>query len=146
MSALPILENVGAILWHGCESRGPERLSLRVLEIREHNELRGDTPLVAVIAGTYHKACLVANLILNDGPQAPDDRFRIPLANVYGTMVFYYDYIEAINEAIRQARACIEQLSACSAQAVLQEIKAPLPQACTGPMPTRVSVLISTLT
>ena len=40
------------------------------LEIREHIKLRGDDPLDATVAGTHFKAYLVANLALNDGPQA----------------------------------------------------------------------------
>ena len=44
-----------------------------VVEIREHIKLRGDNPLDATVAGTHYKAYLVANLALNDGPQAAAD-------------------------------------------------------------------------
>ena len=94
-----------------------------VLEIREHIELRGNDPLDVTIAGTPHKAYLVANLALQDGAQAAADHYRIPLANVYGAMAFYYDNEAAINEAIREARELGEQLGARSAQSALEEIK-----------------------
>ena len=71
------------------------------------------------IAGTHHKAYLVANLAVKDGPQAATDHYRIPLANVHGAMAFYYDNEAAINAAIRQARELGEQLGARSA---LEEI------------------------
>ena len=47
-----------------------------VLAIRELIELRGYDALEATIAGTQHKAYLVANLALNDGPQAAADHYR----------------------------------------------------------------------
>ena len=47
--------------------------------------------LLAVIAGTHHKAYLTANLALNDGPQAAAEHYRIPLATVHGAMAFYFD-------------------------------------------------------
>ncbi len=94
-----------------------------ILEIREHIELRGNNPLEAAVAGTHHKAYLVANLALNDGPQAAVDHYRIPLAKVYGAMAFYYDNEAAIEEAIRQARKLGEQLGARSAQSALEEIR-----------------------
>lgn len=56
------------------------------------------------VTGMFHRAYLVANLVLNDGPQAAADHYRMPLANVYGAMAFYCDYIETINESIRRAR------------------------------------------
>ena len=40
------------------------------LSLQEHIELRGDDPLKATIAGNQHKAYLVANLALKDGPHA----------------------------------------------------------------------------
>lgn len=61
------------------------------LEIREHIQLRGDDPLDATVAGTHYKAYLVANLALNDGPQAAAVHYRIPLATVYSALVFYCD-------------------------------------------------------
>ena len=94
-----------------------------VIEIREHIELRGNDPLEVAIAGTQHKAYLVANLALKDGPQVAADHYRIPLANVYGAMAFYYDNEATINEAIRQARELGEQLGARSAQSALKDIK-----------------------
>ena len=87
------------------------------------DDLGGNRPLEVAIAGTHHKAYLVANLALNDGPQAAADHYRIPLANVYGAMAFYYDNEAAINAAIRQARDLGEQLGARSAQSALEEIK-----------------------
>lgn len=93
------------------------------IAIREHIELRGDDPLDAAIAGTYYKAYLVANLALNDGPQAAADHYRIPLATVYGALAFYCDNEGAINEAIRQARELGEQLGAHTAQSAIQEMK-----------------------
>jgi uncharacterized protein (DUF433 family) len=94
-----------------------------VLEIREHIELRGDNPLDVVIAGTHHKAYLVANLALKDGPQAAADHYGISLANVHGAMAFYYDNEAAINAAIRTARELGEQMGARSARSVLDDIK-----------------------
>ena len=93
-----------------------------VLEIREHIELRGNGPLEVAIAGTHHKAYLVANLALKDGPQAAADHYRIPLANVHGAMAFYYDNEAANNAAIRETRELGEQLGARSAQSALKEI------------------------
>ena len=90
-----------------------------VLEIREDIEIRGNDHLEVAVAGTQHKAYLVANLALKDGPQAAADHYRIPLANVHGAMAFYYD-----NEAaIPQAHELGEQLGARSAQSALKEIK-----------------------
>ena len=96
-----------------------------VLEIRQHIELRGNNPLEAMVAGPHYKAYLVANLALNDGPQASADHYSIPLANVYGAMAFYYENEGAIKDAIRQARELGEQMGARSAQAALEEIKGP---------------------
>ena len=84
------------------------------LEIREHIKLRGDNPLDATVAGTHYKAYLVANLSLNDGPQAAAEHYRIPLAAVYGALVFHCDNEAAIDEAIREARELGEQLGARS--------------------------------
>ncbi len=94
-----------------------------VLEIREHLHYRGNDPLQVTVAGTRHKAYLVANLALQDGAQAAADHYGIDLANVYGTMAFYSDNEVAINKAIRQARELGEQLGARSAQSALQEMK-----------------------
>ena len=94
-----------------------------VLEIREHIQLRGDDPLDATVAGTHCKAYLVANLALNDGPQAAAEHYRIPLATVYGALVFYYDNEAAIDEAIREACELGEQLGARSAQSAIKEMK-----------------------
>ena len=94
-----------------------------VLKLRKHIELRGDNPLEAAVAGTHYKAYLVANLALNDGPQAAADHYCIPLANVYGAMAFFCDNETAINEAILQARKLGEQLGARSAQSALKEIR-----------------------
>ena len=93
------------------------------LEIREHIELRGDNPLDATVAGTHYKAYLVANLALNDGPQAAADHYRIRLATVYGALAFHYDNEAAIDEAIREARELGEQLGARSIQSAIQEMK-----------------------
>ena len=95
-----------------------------VLEIRQHIELRGNNPLEAMVAGTYYKAYLVANLAFNDGPQASADHYGIPLANVYGAMAFYCENEGAIKDAIRQARKLGDQLAARSAQAALEKIRA----------------------
>ena len=95
-----------------------------VLEIREHIKVRGNNPLEAVITGTHHKAYLVANLALNDSPQAAAEHYRIPLATVYGTMAFYYDNEAAIREAIQEARNLGEQLGARSAKAALEKMRA----------------------
>ena len=94
-----------------------------VIEIREHIKLRGNNPLEAVIAGTHHKAYLVANLALHDGPRAASEHYRIPLATVYGAMAFHYDNESAIQEAIREARELGEQLGARSAQSALEEMR-----------------------
>lgn len=94
-----------------------------VLEIREYIELRGNNPLDAVIAGTHHKAYLVANLALKDGPQAAADHYDIGLASVHGAIAFYYDNESSINESIHAARELGEKLGARSTQTVLEEIK-----------------------
>lgn len=95
-----------------------------IVAIRDHVKLRGDDPLDATIAGTQYKAYLVANLALNDGPQAAADHYRLELAAVHGAISFYYDNEAAIHEAIRQARDVGEQLGARSAQAALEELRA----------------------
>ena len=94
-----------------------------VLEMREHIQLRGDNPLDATVVGTHYKAYLVANLALNDGPQAAAEHYRIPLGTVYGALVFYCDNETAIDEAIREARELGEQLGARSVQSAIQEMK-----------------------
>ena len=94
-----------------------------VLEIREHINLRGHNPLEAMISGTHYKAYLVANLALNDGPQAAADHYRLDLAAVHGAITFYYDNEAAINDAIQEARELGEQLGARSAQSALDEIR-----------------------
>ena len=93
------------------------------LEIREYIKLRGDNPLDATVAGTHFKAYLVANLALNDGPQAAAEHYRIPLATVYGALAFYCDYEVAIDEAIREAREIGEQLGARTVQSAIKEMK-----------------------
>ena len=94
-----------------------------VLEIREYVQLRGSNPLDAVVTGTHHKAYLVANLALKDGPQAAADHYDIGLASVHGAIAFYYENEAAINGAIRAARELGEELGARSAQTALDEIK-----------------------
>ena len=94
-----------------------------VLEIREYIQLRGNNPLDAIVTGTHHKAYLVANLALKDGPQAAADHYDIGLASVHGAIAFYYDNEAAINESIRAARELGGKLGARSAQTVLDEIK-----------------------
>ena len=94
-----------------------------VLAIRQHIQLRGDNPLDAIVAGTYYKAYLLANLALNDGPQAAADHYHISLANVYGALAFHCDNEAAIDEAIREARELGEQLGARSIQSAIQEMK-----------------------
>ena len=94
-----------------------------VLAIRQHIQLRGDNPLDATVAGTHYTAYLVANLALNDGPQAAADHYRIPLASVYGALAFHCDNEAAIDEAIREARELGEQLGARSIQSAVQEMK-----------------------
>ena len=76
----------------------------------------GDDPLDATVAGTHFKAYLVANLALNDGPQAAAEHYRIPLPNVYGALDSHCDNESVIEEAIREARELGERLSARSAQ------------------------------
>lgn len=93
------------------------------LETREHIELRGDNPLDATVAGTHYKVWLVANLALNDGPQAAAEHYRIPLAAVYGALAFHWDNEAAIDEAIREARELGEKLGARSIQSAIQEMK-----------------------
>ena len=94
-----------------------------VLTIREHIQLRGDDPLDATVAGTHYKAYLVANLALNDGPQAAADHYRLELAVVHGAISFYYDNETAIDEAIHEARELGEQVGARSVQSAIQEMK-----------------------
>ena len=94
------------------------------LAIRQHIELHGDDPLSATVAGTYYKAYLVANLAINDGPQAAAEHYCLDLATVYGALAFYYDNEAAIHEAIQEARKLGEQLGARSAQSVLAEMRA----------------------
>ena len=93
------------------------------LEIQKHIELRGDNPLDAIVAGTHYKAYLVANLALNDGPQAAAEHYRIPLATVYGALAFHCDNEAAINESIREARELGKQLGGRSIQSAIQEMK-----------------------
>ena len=92
-------------------------------ETREHIQIRGDDPLDATVAVSRFKAYLVANLALNDGPQAAVEHYRIPLATVYGALVFYNDNEAAIDEAIREARELGEQLGARSMQSAIKEMK-----------------------
>ena len=93
------------------------------LEIREHIKLRGDDPLDATVAGTHFKAYLVANLALNDGPQAAAEHYRIPLAAVYGALAFHCDNEATIDEAIREAREIGEQLGVRTVQSAIKEMK-----------------------
>jgi uncharacterized protein (DUF433 family) len=75
------------------------------VEVRSHIELRGDSPLEAVIAGKHYKAYLVANLAFNDGAEASAEHYGLSLADVYAAMSFYYDNKEAIQrekEALRE--------------------------------------------
>ncbi len=94
-----------------------------VLAIRQHIQLRGDNPLDVTVAGTHYKAYLVANLALNDGPQAAADHYRIPLATVYSALAFRCDNEAAIDEAIRQARELGDKLGARSMQSAILEMK-----------------------
>jgi len=93
------------------------------MEIREHIELLGDNPLVATVAGTQFKACLVANLAFNDGSLAAAAHYSIPLASAYGALALHYDNEAAIDEAIRQARELGEQLGARTAQFASKKMK-----------------------
>lgn len=94
-----------------------------VLQIREYIQLHGDNPLEAVATGTHHRAYLVANLALKDGPQAAANHYNMSLAGVHGAIAFYYDNESAIKDAIQAARDLGEHMGARSAQAVLDEIK-----------------------
>ena len=77
-----------------------------------------------MITGTHHKAYLVANLALNDGPQAAAEHYRLYLATVHAAMAFHYDNEAAIHEAIQEARKLGEQLGARAAHAALEEMRA----------------------
>lgn len=93
------------------------------LEIRKHVETRGDNPLDAVIAGTQHKAYLVALHALHDEPQAAADHYAINRADVHGAVAFYYDYETAINDAIDDARQLGQKMGAVSGQDLLAAIR-----------------------
>ena len=55
--------------------------------------------------------------------QPPSEHYDIPLATVYGALVFYCDNESEIDEAIREARELGEQLGARSVNSAIQEIK-----------------------
>ena len=59
------------------------------------------------------------------------EHYRIPLATVYGALVFYCDNEAAIDEAIREAREVGEQLGARPAQSAIKEMKERLESALT---------------
>ena len=92
--------------------------------VRGRVDLRGNGPLAVVIAGFHLKAYLIANLALNDGPQAAAQRYRLELATLQAAMAFYDDNETAIHDAIQAARKLDEQLVARSAQSVLAEMRA----------------------
>lgn len=74
------------------------------VEINQHVEKRGDDPLAAVITGRETKAYLVANLALNDGPQAAAEHYNLTLAQVYNALTFHYDNADTIREALATLR------------------------------------------
>lgn len=93
------------------------------LGIRNHIQLNGDNPLDAVVAGTQHKAYLVANLALKDSSQVAADHYNLHIASVHGAIAFFYDHEQAIEQAIHAARDLGESLGARSGQTALDAIK-----------------------
>ena len=108
-----------------------------IVAIRDHVKLRGDDPLDATIAGTQHKAYLVANLALNDGPQTAADHYRMELAAIHGAISFYYDNDPA---SARRGRATRRPLCAsCLGWRSSERARRLLERAT---MPTSVSISI----
>ena len=84
--------------------------------MRERIEWRGDYPLTAVIAGAHYKVYLVANLALNDGPQAAAEHYRLDLATVQAALAFYDGNEAAIHEAIQTGVPAIRRSAAMTAR------------------------------
>lgn len=82
------------------------------IQLKHYVELRGDSPLNAVITGHHHKAYLVANLANLDSPNGSAKHYNLTLAEVYGAMAFYQENIGAIEEAIADARKLGYELGA----------------------------------
>jgi uncharacterized protein (DUF433 family) len=75
-----------------------------VVEIRSHIELRGNSPLEAVIAGKHYKAYLVAGFAFGFSAEEAAEHYRITMGDVYAAMSFYHDNKEAIQREKEELR------------------------------------------
>lgn len=82
------------------------------IQIKQYVEQVGSDPLDAVVSGRHHKAYLVANLALQDSPEASAEHYKLSLAEVYGTIAFYHENKESIEDSIKEARKLGEKLGA----------------------------------
>ncbi len=82
------------------------------IQIKQYVEQVGSDPLDAVVSGRHHKAYLVANLALQDSPEASAEHYKLSLAEVYGTIAFYHENKESIESSIKEARKLGEKLGA----------------------------------
>ena len=77
-----------------------------VVKLRQHIELRGDSPLAAVIAGTPHNAHLVATFAIGyGGVDAAMEQYEISRADVHAALTFYYDHQATIEQALAEKEA-----------------------------------------
>lgn len=65
--------------------------------------------LTAVVRGTEANAHLVATYALAQGAEATAEQYHITLAEVHGTLAFYYENQAEIDAAYAQAEASLEK-------------------------------------
>ena len=90
------------------------------IQLKQYIELRGDSPLAAVMIGTNKKAYLVASLALNDSVEAAAEADELTLAEVYAALTFYHENEAAIRLALEAVR---DQIRAQGGFDRLEEIR-----------------------
>lgn len=80
-----------------------------LITLERYIELRDDDILSAVVKGTEANAYLVATAALAQGPQTTAEQYHISLAQVHGTLAFYYENQSEIETQYRAAQARLEE-------------------------------------
>ncbi|MCI0708605.1 MAG: hypothetical protein L0154_00430 [Chloroflexi bacterium] len=80
-----------------------------LVTLDQYIELRGDNVLAAVVKGTEANAYLVATATLAQGAEATAEQYHISLAQVHGTLAFYYENQTEIEKRYRESEARLEE-------------------------------------
>ena len=80
-----------------------------IVPLDQYIELRGDNVLSAVVKGTEANAYLVATAALTQGAEETAEQYNISLAQVHGTLAFYYENEAEIERRYRESEKRLEE-------------------------------------